>query len=124
MHGKLNTLFWKGFSIKLMRTISYCSGSFKCFSYHFAPLCINFYFAKVFLLTSTSPNLLRTIINVGTHNYVLDDSNINFFDKKMEEMIKKAIHEKPKASPSVIVVCLAINIIMEKVLVSFWKPLP
>jgi hypothetical protein len=36
----------------------------------------------------------------------------------MEEMIKKVIHKKPKASLGAIVMCLVENIVMEKVLVN------
>ncbi len=36
----------------------------------------------------------------------------------MEEMIKKVVFKKPKASPSVITMRVAKNILMEKVLVS------
>ncbi len=68
-------------------------------------------------MTCTSPNLTKAIIHIGTHNHVVDDFEIKTFNKRMEEMIKKTVHEKPKASPCAIKMCVVENIIMEKVMV-------
>jgi hypothetical protein len=73
-------------------------------------------------VTNTSPNLIKTIIHIGTHNHVVDDSDIKTFDNKIKEMIKKVVHKKTKASLDAMVIRVVENIIMEKVTMSSRGP--
>jgi hypothetical protein len=85
-------------------------------------MCLELCDARLFLATSLNPKLTKVTIHVGVHTHVMDDSKVKIFDKGIEAKVKIVASKKPHASPSVIVMHVNENTIMEKILVGNGGP--